>query len=207
MLRVPGMGTMNGFCASSHASAIWAGVASFFAANCFISSTTGVFAARRSHVHDHKHRRGDSGPVAGQRADHHSAWGCGAAGQPAAIPVLRIRRRVAVPPRRPPLTAVPFVRSGGKPPHPPERTLGSGQTLLGRRWRMLGSGPPDRPAIFGNRFRCRHRESMWRLALRGRRHGFCRGRIRRRNGCPVPPNHSPPRRRPRCSISIGRLSR
>src|SRR6185312_9659543 len=24
-------------------------------------------------------------------------------------------------------------------------------------------------------------------ALRGRRQGFCRGRIRRRNGCPVPP--------------------
>jgi hypothetical protein len=23
------------------------------------------------------------------------------------------------------------------------------------------------PAIFGNRFRCRHQESMWRLALRG----------------------------------------
>ena len=48
-----------------------------------------------------------------------AAWGCGAAVRRAAIPVLRIRRRVAVPPRRPPLTAVPFVRSGGKPPHPP----------------------------------------------------------------------------------------
>ena len=77
----------------------------------------------------------------------------------------------------------------------------------GRRWRTLGSGPPDRAGHLRNRFRCRHRESMWRLALRGRRQGFCRGRIRRRNGCPVPPNHSPPRRHPRCSISIARLSR
>ena len=68
-----------------------------------------VSTARGSRVHYHRHRRGDSGPVAGQRADHHSAWGCGAAVRRAAIPVLRIRRRVAVPPRWPPLTAVPFV--------------------------------------------------------------------------------------------------
>ena len=33
MLRVPGIGTMHGFWAKSHASANWAGVAFFFAAN------------------------------------------------------------------------------------------------------------------------------------------------------------------------------
>ena len=111
------------------------------------AAAIGLAPLRRGRVHDHKHRRGDSGPVAGQRADHHSAWGCGAAGRPAAIPVLRIRRRVAVPPRRPPLTAVPFVRSGGKPPHPPERTLGSGQTcrsaVAHARQRSAGSRRPS----------------------------------------------------------------
>jgi hypothetical protein len=146
-----------------------------------------VSTARGSRVHYHRHRRGDSGPVAGQRADHHSAWGCGAAVRRAAIPVLRIRQRVAVPPRRPPLTAVPFERSGGKPPHPPLAHTGLWPNL------PVGGGARSAAvrrialAIFGNRFRCRHRESMWRLALRGRRQGFCRGRIRRRNGCPVPP--------------------
>ena len=33
MLRVPGIGTIHGFCASSHASAIWEGVAPFFSPN------------------------------------------------------------------------------------------------------------------------------------------------------------------------------
>ena len=48
MLRVPGIGTINGFCASSHASATCAGVAFFFAANLWSTSTMGRFAARFS---------------------------------------------------------------------------------------------------------------------------------------------------------------
>jgi len=57
----------------------------------------------------------------------------------------------------------------------------------GRRWRTLGSGPPDRAGHLRQPVQVPTPESMWRLALRGRRQGFCRGRIRRRNGCPVPP--------------------
>jgi hypothetical protein len=42
MLRVPGIETMNGFCAKSHAKVTWEGVAFFFAANRLSRSTTGV---------------------------------------------------------------------------------------------------------------------------------------------------------------------
>ena len=45
---VPGIGTIHGFCASSHASAIWAGVASFRAAIAPSSSTSAWFAFRFS---------------------------------------------------------------------------------------------------------------------------------------------------------------
>ena len=45
MLRVPGIGTMNGFCASSQARAIWAGVAFFASAHPVRRSTNGWLAA------------------------------------------------------------------------------------------------------------------------------------------------------------------
>lgn len=48
MLRVPGMGTMKGRWASSHARAIWAGVAFFALAQRVRRSTKGRFACRFS---------------------------------------------------------------------------------------------------------------------------------------------------------------
>src|SRR6266516_7937655 len=45
---VPGIGTIHGFCASSHASAICAGVTRFFSATRFNRSTSAMFAARAS---------------------------------------------------------------------------------------------------------------------------------------------------------------
>ena len=47
---VPGIGTIHGFCASSHASAICAGVACFRSANAFSQSTNARFAFRFSAV-------------------------------------------------------------------------------------------------------------------------------------------------------------
>jgi hypothetical protein len=49
-LRVPGIGTIHGFCASSHASAIWAGVAPFLVAIRLTRSTMGWFACSASRV-------------------------------------------------------------------------------------------------------------------------------------------------------------
>ena len=49
-LVVPGIGTIQGFCASSQASAICAGVARFRAPICSSNSTTGRFALRASGV-------------------------------------------------------------------------------------------------------------------------------------------------------------
>ena len=46
--RVPGMGTMSGRWASSHASATWAGVARWAAATSLTRSTSAWFAARFS---------------------------------------------------------------------------------------------------------------------------------------------------------------
>ena len=48
MLRVPGIGTIHGFCARSHAREICAGVAFFLSANRCTASTIGLFAARFS---------------------------------------------------------------------------------------------------------------------------------------------------------------
>ena len=45
---VPGMGTIQGFCAISHASAIWAGVARFRSAHVLTSSTSFRFWGRFS---------------------------------------------------------------------------------------------------------------------------------------------------------------
>ena len=50
MLRVPGIGTMNGFCASNQARAIWAGVAFFTFAHRVRRSTNGWLARRFSGV-------------------------------------------------------------------------------------------------------------------------------------------------------------
>jgi len=99
--------------------------------------------------------------------------------------------RVAVPPRRPPLTAVPFVCSGGSP-SPARSAHRALAKPAGRRWRTLGSGPPDRAGHLRTVQVPTPGEyvalgAAWQAAW------FSRGRIRRRNGCPVPPNHSPPR--------------
>ena len=67
----------------------------------------------RTNCH-HEHGRCDNRPVAGQCADHRSAGrGC-AAGRPAAVPILRVRGRPAVPPRRASLTVVECALRAGE---------------------------------------------------------------------------------------------